>query len=97
MRGPVAWALFGTACSQVRWQLPPMTSRSPCPTSYRRDGPPPRGRSASARGAPSDTMATMVSSRLPRPIVSPCQATLSRPSRYRHSPAVRNGSPSSGA
>ena len=56
----------------------------------------PRGRSASARGAPSDKMATMVSSRLPRPVVSPCQATLSRPSRYRHNPAVRNGSPSSG-
>ena len=31
----------------------------------------------------------------PRPMVSPCQATLSRPSRYRQRPAVRKGSPSS--
>ena len=38
IRGPVTCAVFGTACSQVRWQLPPMTSRSPCPISYRRDG-----------------------------------------------------------
>ena len=43
-----------------------------------------------------DKMATMVSSVRPRPVVSPCQATLSRPSRYRHRPAVRKGSPSSG-
>ena len=42
-------------------------------------------------------MATMVSSVLLRPIVSPCQATLSSPSRYRQSPAVTNGSPSSPA
>ena len=33
---------------------------------------------------------------VPRPMVSPCQATLSRPSRYRHSPAVHSDSPSSG-
>ena len=51
----------------------------------------------SERGAPRDTMATIVSCVLPRPVVSPCQATLSRPSRYRHRPAVRNGSPSSAA
>jgi error-prone DNA polymerase len=98
IRGPTGWDVFGTACSQVRWQLPPMTSRSPCPTSNRSGREPPsRGRSRSGRGVPSDKIATMVSSRLPRPIVSPCQATLSRPSRYRHSPAVRNGSPSSGS
>ena len=47
------------------------------------------------RGSREDTMATMVSSELPRPMVSPCQATLSRPSRYRHRPAVANSSPSS--
>ena len=29
IRGPTGWDVFGTACSQVRWQLPPMTSRSP--------------------------------------------------------------------
>ncbi len=34
-----------------------------------------------ARGAPTETIATMVSWVEPRPIVSPCQATLSRPSR----------------
>ena len=33
------------------------------------------------RGAPRETIATMVSSVRPRPMVSPCQATLSRPSR----------------
>jgi hypothetical protein len=44
-------------------------------------GPPPRGRNASVRTAPTEMIATMVSSVEPRPIVSPCQATLSRPSR----------------
>ena len=72
-----------------------MTSRSPWPISCRIAGPPPRGRSSRARGAPRDRMATTVSSVAPRPIRSPCQATLSRPSRYRHRPAVQNGSPSS--
>ena len=43
--------------------------------------PPPRGRSASRRGSPNETIATIVSWVLPRPMVSPCQATLSRPSR----------------
>jgi hypothetical protein len=33
------------------------------------------------RAAPTEMIATMVSSVEPRPIVSPCQATLSRPSR----------------
>jgi hypothetical protein len=33
IRDPMACDVFGTACSQVRWQLPPITSRSPCPTS----------------------------------------------------------------
>lgn len=32
-RGPAARADFGTACSQVRWQDPPITSRSPWPIS----------------------------------------------------------------
>ena len=32
MRGP-AWATLGTACSQVRWQEPPITTRSPWPIS----------------------------------------------------------------
>ncbi len=81
IRGPAARAVFGTACSQVRWQLPPITSRSPWPMSWRSAGPPPRGRSSRARGAPRDRMATTVSSVAPRPIRSPCQATLSRPSR----------------
>ena len=44
-------------------------------------GPPRRGRSTSLRGSPSDTIATIVSWVFPRPMVSPCQATLSRPSR----------------
>ena len=35
----------------------------------------------------------MVSCVEPRPIVSPCQATESAPSRYRHSPAETKGSP----
>ena len=82
IRGPTGLAVFGTACSQVRWQLPPMTSRSPWPTSCRRVGPPPpAGRSRSARGSPREMIATIVSWVAPRPIRSPCQATLSRPSR----------------
>lgn len=32
MRGPAALALFGTQCSQVRWQEPPITTRSPWPS-----------------------------------------------------------------
>ena len=39
------------------------------------------GRSSRSRGAPTERMATIVSWRAPRPIRSPCQATLSRPSR----------------
>ena len=31
IRGPVGLAVFGTECSQVRWQDPPITSRSPWP------------------------------------------------------------------
>ena len=81
IRGPTGLAVLGTACSQVRWQLPPMTSRSPCPSSKRSAWPPPRGRSSSGRGAPSTMIATIVSWVLPRPMRSPCQATESRPSR----------------
>ncbi len=29
IRGPVGFAVFGIACSQVRWHDPPITSRSP--------------------------------------------------------------------
>ena len=81
IRGPTAFAVFGTACSHVRWHEPPITSRSPCPSAYLCVSPPPRGRSSRARGVPTDRMATIVSSVAPRPIVSPCHATLSRPSR----------------
>jgi hypothetical protein len=80
IRGP-AWATFGTACSQVRWHEPPITTRSPWPISNEIDSPPPRGRIASRRGSPKETIATMVSVCLPLPMVSPCQATESRPSR----------------
>src|SRR5271165_3529867 len=41
IRGPTAWDVFGTACSQVRWQLPPMISRSPWPISNRSEPPRP--------------------------------------------------------
>src|SRR6185437_4997632 len=58
IRGP-AWATLGTACSHVRWHEPPITSRSPCPISKEIDPPPPRGRSASRRGSPKDTIATI--------------------------------------
>ena len=96
MRGPSTRERLGTECSHVRWQLPPITKRSPLPTSKWREGPPPRGRKRKLRGAPNETIATNVSTVLPRPMVSPCHATLSLPSRYRQSPTVRNGSPSSG-
>lgn len=61
---------LGTTCSQVRWQLPPMTSRLPRPTSNRSDAP------RFALSADRFTGAT-------------AQATLSRLSPYRHSPAER--------
>ena len=32
MRAPTGFAVLGTACSQVRWQEPPITIRSPWPT-----------------------------------------------------------------
>ena len=62
MRGPTLRAVFGTACSQVRWHEPPITSRSPPPSSWRSVAPAPLGRSSSRRGAPSETIATTVSS-----------------------------------
>ena len=49
IRGP-AWATLGTACSQVRWQEPPMTSRSPWPIGPNRS--PPRVAEPSRRGSP---------------------------------------------
>ena len=55
-----ALAIFGTACSHVRWQVPPITRRSPQPRSNARERPPPAGRSRKRRGAPSETMATTV-------------------------------------
>ena len=33
-RGPSTWATFGTQCCQSCWQAPPITSRSPWPTSH---------------------------------------------------------------
>lgn len=84
MRGPTGADVLGTACSQVRWQDPPITSRSPCACGSRNDGPlagRARRRMANVRVAPRLMMATMVSSELLRPMVSPCQATLSEPSR----------------
>jgi MftR C-terminal domain len=39
IRGPVARLVFGTACSKVRWQLPPITSRSPWPCACRDSHP----------------------------------------------------------
>ena len=75
IRGP-AWATFGTACSQVRWQEPPMTTRSPWPISNESDSPPPRGRSASRRGSPKETIATIVScgAASPEPVTVPGDA-----------------------
>ncbi len=36
--GPTSFAVFGIAWSQVRWQEPPMTTRSPCPSGSRSRG-----------------------------------------------------------
>ena len=80
-RGPAAADVLGTECSQVRWHDPPITNRSPWACGSRNEGPPPRRRIAKVRVAPRLTIATMVSSVLLRPMVSPCQATLSEPSR----------------
>ena len=65
-----ALAILGTACSHVRWQVPPMTRRSPQPRSNAREVPPPAGRSRKRRGAPSETMATTVCRRLPADAVA---------------------------
>jgi hypothetical protein len=81
MRGPLAPACLGTLCSHVRWQLPPMTRRSPRPSAKALEVPPPRGRNKNRRGVPRETIATMVSSVRLRPMRSPCHATLSHPSR----------------
>ena len=55
--GPLTVRIFGTVCSQSCWQAPPITNRSPLPSDQLRDGPPPRGRRRSGRGAPTLTMA----------------------------------------
>ena len=63
MRGPAGRAVFGTQCSQVRWQLPPMTSRSPWPRSCRTAvAAAVRTQQQRARIADATTIATMVSS-----------------------------------
>ena len=83
MRGPTERAVFGTACSQVRWQEPPITMRSPCPSGLRTGSrPPPAGpQHQIARGADGqDGDHGVLAGRRARS-VSPCQATLSRPSR----------------
>ena len=50
IRGP-AWATLGTACSQVRWQEPPITTRSPWPIwTTTVSAPPRRGRRVSRGG-----------------------------------------------
>ncbi len=38
-RGPAGADVLGTACSQVRWHDPPITSRSPCACGSRNDAP----------------------------------------------------------
>ena len=74
IRGPVAALVFGTACSQDRWQDPPITSRSPWACGSRSETPPPRGRMLNIRVAPRLTMATMVSSVLLRPMAAELSA-----------------------
>jgi MGT family glycosyltransferase len=95
IRAPRECVVLGIACCHVRWQLPPITSRSPCPIWRRSPMPPDLGRSANGLVAPSETIATIVSFGLSRAMRSPCQATLSLPSRYKHRPALTNGSPNS--
>ena len=74
IRGPTP-RHFGTACCQVRWHDPPMTSRSPGPGRYSRDGPPPVGRSRNGRVAPRETSATTRLGQLPRhPVPMPGDA-----------------------
>ena len=84
MRGP-ADATFGTVCCHVRWAVPPITMRSPDAGVNATDRPPPFGRSKKRRAAPRVSVATRGSGRS-RGMRSPCQATLSRPLRYRLSP-----------
>src|SRR5215212_3727268 len=48
-RGPTCLLVLGMQCSQVRWQEPPITTRSPWPSGKRRLSPPPAGRSINGR------------------------------------------------
>ncbi len=89
-RGPSTWATLGTQCCQSCWQAPPITNRSPWPTSHRCDAPPPTGRTRNGRAAPTLTMTTTGSSCSNRSR-SLCQATESCPSRYRLKPIESNG------
>ena len=80
IRGPDPRATFGTPCSHVAWQAPPITSRSPDAGRMSMDRPPRCGRSRNGRAAPRVTMATNVSSTR-RSSRSAWNATLSVPSR----------------
>jgi hypothetical protein len=87
-------AALGMPCSQVRWQLPPVTSRSPWLTWSRSLRPPDFGRSPNGRMAPTETIATVLSRRLSRAMRSRAKQRC----RYRRqSPTLTNGSPSSSA
>ncbi len=69
--GPTGRAVFGIACSQVRWQEPPDDDEVAVAEREPQAGPPLRGRNINARGDPNETIATMVSKRDERPLVSP--------------------------
>ena len=93
-----AWTSSVSSAPRCAGRIRPSPADRRDPAAVAASGPPDRAaRNAKTLVAPRLTMATMVSSVLLRPMVSPCQATLSVPSRYRHRPAVVNGSPSSPA
>jgi hypothetical protein len=56
IRAPRQLATLGMPCSQVRWQLPPITNRSPWPTWSRSPGPPDFGRSPNGRAVARDAV-----------------------------------------
>ena len=81
MRAPAPRGSFGTVCCHSCWQAPPMTMRSPPPGRNDRVGAPDvPGRSRNRLRSPSKTVTTSGFVSVLR-LVSPCQATPSRPSR----------------
>jgi len=74
-----ACATLGTVWRQVRWHVPPITTRSPRPCGKPIEAPPAAGRSRNLRGCPSEIVATIACS-MSRAVV---RLPVRTPSQYR--------------